>query len=138
MSVSLSTTNPHAAAVDAAYRKLVPMLTAQKCFGCHTPDNPAGATTLLLLRDPAQAMAAKDALAAVLRENSMPPGDPAKGTVEGVADEQARQAMIAAADEWGRLVYEAMIFERELRNPGGDAKGNGVDGGSDGAGAPKP
>lgn len=136
--VSLSTTNPHAAAVDAAYRKLVPMLTAQKCFSCHTPDNPAGANVLLLLRYPAQAMAAKDALAAVLRENSMPPGDPAKGTVEGVADEQARQAMIAAADEWGRLVYEAMVFERALRNPGGDAKRDGVDGGSDGAGAPKP
>ncbi len=114
---SLATTNPHSAGVEAAYRKLEPMLTARGCFKCHTPDNPAGATALVLLRYPAQAMAAKDALAAVLRENSMPPGNPAKGIAEGIADEAARQAMIGAADAWGKLVHEAMEFESAARKP---------------------
>lgn len=117
--VSLSTSNPHIGDVELAYRKLEPMLTAQKCYTCHTPDNPAGANVLVLLRYPAQAMAAKDALAAVLRENSMPPGNPATGVAGGIADERARQEMIEAADDWGRMVTEAMRFERELRHAGG-------------------
>ena len=129
--VSLSTSNPHAAGVDAAYRKLVPMLTAQKCFTCHTPDNPAGASVLVLLRYPAAAMAAKDALAAVLRENSMPPGNPATNMAEGIGDERARQEMIEAADAWGMLVHEALEFEKALRKPAGSGATSG-----DGAAAP--
>ena len=104
--------------------QLEPMLTAQKCFACHTPDNPAGANVLVLLRYPAQAMAAKDALAAVLRENSMPPGNVAKGIPDGIADEGTRQAMIAAADEWGKLVHEALEFEAALRKPAENGKGS--------------
>lgn len=133
VSVSLSTSNPHARDVELAYRKLEPMLTAQKCFTCHTPDNPAGASVLVLLRYPAQAMAAKDALAAVLRENSMPPENAAANTAEGIADERARQEMIEAADAWGKLVHQAMEFEKALRKPTGS---DGAGGGGDGATAP--
>lgn len=110
-----STDNPHTAAVDKAYRSLESGLQTHKCFACHAPDNKSNADMLVMLRYPNQALSARHALAAVLREETMPPGDIRRGVPEGIHDEKARQEMIKQADEFDKQAEAALKFETERR-----------------------
>jgi hypothetical protein len=112
---TLSPTNPHLASVNTAYANLRTALRAQGCIACHAPDNKRNTHSLILLDYPAQALAARHALPAVLKENSMPPGDPRHGIQRGLADQQARFALIAMAETFERTAEDALLFESDAR-----------------------
>lgn len=112
--------NPHTAALDNAYRALQSGLQTHKCFTCHAPDNKANADMLVLLRYPNQALSARHALAAVLREETMPPGDIRRGVPAGIHDEKARQEMIKQADEFDTQAEAALKFEADHRAKKGE------------------
>ncbi len=107
--------NPNAQPLATAYRRVQGALRAQGCLSCHAPDNKHQAPVLFLLGYPSQALAVSHALQAILRENSMPPGDMRHGKVAGIADEPARQEFIGLADDFERLTEAAMLFESDAR-----------------------
>lgn len=110
-----SPNNPHTGALDKSYNAMLTGLDAHKCFACHSPDNKANADLLVMLRYPNQALAARHALAAVLREETMPPGDIRRGVQSGIHDEKARKEMIKQADEFDKQAEAALKFETERR-----------------------
>lgn len=105
--------NPHTVALDKSYTAMLTGLDAHKCFACHSPDNKANADLLVMLRYPNQALAARHALAAVLREETMPPGDIRRGVPAGIHDEKARRELIRKADEFDKQAEAALKFETE-------------------------
>ena len=110
-----SSDNPNIQPLTTAYRRVQGALRAQGCLACHSPDNKHQTRVLVLLGYPSQALAAQHALPAVLRENSMPPGDLRHGKLPGIADELARREMIGLAQDFERLAGAAMLFESDAR-----------------------
>jgi hypothetical protein len=77
--------NPHVVSLEQAFAELSPVFSANNCLACHTPDNPAGAASLLVLGLPNQALAARAPLAGVLIGESDGPPAESGCTVAGLA-----------------------------------------------------
>jgi hypothetical protein len=106
----LSSDNPSAARLDAAYQALAGGLQQQGCLLCHAPDNLGGANPLDILTYPAQALGSRAAIVDDLQQNSMPPTNDL-GLPTGIPDENARQALLSAAQEFKDAGDAALAFE---------------------------
>jgi hypothetical protein len=113
----LSPNNPHATRLDAAYRALSDGLRSQSCFMCHSPDNHAGITPLEFFNYPNQALVARNSIIARLQENTMPPKTNDLGLAGGIASDEDRQALIAAAREFKDAGDAALAFEGQTAPP---------------------
>jgi hypothetical protein len=107
----LSPDNPWLTRLDHAYRDLEVKFRGNNCVTCHSPDNPAKTSLLLLLGFPNQALVARRTLVETLRDNRMPPADPAAHKEAGVADSTAREELIVLAEEFRRDADSALAFE---------------------------
>jgi hypothetical protein len=107
--------NPNVAPLQATYTTLREKIRAQSCLKCHMPDNKHDVNVLVLLDYPNQALAARHSLAAILKENGMPPGDLRHGIEPGFNDEPARKALITLADDFEAKALEALYFESDKR-----------------------
>lgn len=114
----LSSANPYAASLEAAYRSLAGSFRDQSCFSCHGPDNRAQADKLFLLNFPNQALAARHTLAAMLRGDKMPPPDAKTGSAGGIPNARVRGELIRLAEVFEREADRALAFEREHRGTG--------------------
>jgi hypothetical protein len=108
----LSPDNPWLTRLDRAYRDLEVEFRGNNCVSCHSPDNPAKASPLLLLDFPNQALVARHTLVETLRGNKMPPADPKAHKEAGVADSAVREQLIVLAEEFRRDADAALAFER--------------------------
>lgn len=124
----LSRENPHLRTLGEAYAALLPDLESQGCLKCHAPNNRSRARSLTALGYPNHALVAHESLVDVLRENSMPPADAARGWEKGIREEEVRRRMLAAAERFrdeaiAALSYEGVHYERPeedavpMRNP---------------------
>ena len=111
MRAVLSSDNPHASQLEATYRQLDASLFSHRCVACHSPDNRARQSALVLLSHPAQSLATRHTLLSVLSDNSMPPADKKKGIPAGISDESQRQQFIKLAEEFESIAQSALDFE---------------------------
>lgn len=100
---SLSSDNPHAEALDTAFRALESAFREEGCEACHVPNNPAMMPQLVLLNYPAQALGDRQKLLEVFEDNSMPPGLP--------LDDEVLGELKALTEEFVRLGDLALSFE---------------------------
>jgi hypothetical protein len=108
----LSPDNPWLTRLDRAYRDLEVEFRGNNCVTCHSPDNPAKASPLLLLDFPNQALVARHTLVETLRGNKMPPADPRAHKEAGMADSAVREQLIVLAEEFRRDADAALAFEK--------------------------
>ncbi len=99
--------NPHLSRLDETYRAFASEMREGSCTGCHTPANPADATTLTLLQTPAHAAAEIDRVIDQVEKGEMPQDDIGlrkeidpnlRAAILKTA--QAFRNELAAADEW--------------------------------------
>jgi hypothetical protein len=109
----LSADNPHVAKLTEAYKQLEPALIANSCMKCHAPDNRSRMRPLVILTHPAQALAPRHSIGAVVREDHMPPGDVRRGIPRGIRDEQAKADLLGRADAFDEAATAALRFEME-------------------------
>lgn len=108
----LSADNPWLDRLDRAYRNLEVEFRGHNCVTCHSPDNPAKASPLLLLDFPNQALVARRTLVETLRGNKMPPADSNAHKEAGMADAAVREQLIVLAEEFRGDADAALAFER--------------------------
>jgi hypothetical protein len=113
----LSPSNPHTTRLDAAYRALSDGLRSQSCFLCHSPDNHAGITPLEFFNYPNQALVARNSIIARLQENTMPPKMNDLGLAGGIASDEDRRALMAAAQEFKDAGDAALAYEGQTTAP---------------------
>lgn len=122
--VLFSEDNPHVTGLNRAYRDLLPVFTAQNCLACHVPDNPAGASSLIVLALPNQALVARASLAAVMIGESDGPSPTTRCGVASLRDLRNVEAVTNAAVrfleegdgateyEWIRLIRRGEVAPR--------------------------
>lgn len=118
----LSPDNPSRERLDGAYRSLEEAFRNNNCLKCHSPDNAAHASALLLLDYPNQALVARHSLVTTLRLDAMPPADPGAGTTAGLHDAPARGELLALAEKFEREADAALAFERARASAKGGEK----------------
>lgn len=101
-----SGSNPHVAALDAAYRDFEETMRETDCTMCHDPANSQMTRHLELLNYPNQALAGRHDVIRMLRLNSMPP-------MAGIPDEHAREVLIQKAAVFAAAGDDALAFEGE-------------------------
>ncbi len=105
-----SASNPMIPALDRTFRALEERARKQNCNGCHSPDNAAKVSQLVLLNYPNQAIYARNAIVAELDGLTMPPSN-------GVQDATERQALLALAREFQAVAEQALKLEGERTAP---------------------
>jgi hypothetical protein len=105
--------NPFVTQLDASYRELAEGLREQTCTTCHSPNNLGNQKPLDLLNYPNQGLSGRHRIVRILEENKMPPD-------VGIADEGARLALLARAQEFAELGDKALAFEGEPVNSGSE------------------
>lgn len=106
---ALSAGNPHALALDLAYRALEARMREHGCDRCHAPDNKGKADQLELLVYPAQALAGRHDIVAQVADESMPP---ARGGADaGIADLAARETLLGLARAFADAGDAALAWE---------------------------
>lgn len=113
----LSPGNPHALALDTAYRALEARMREHGCPNCHAPDNNGKAPQLELLVYPNQALGGRHDIVAQLENDAMPPAD-VNGPDPGIADPVERTRLLELARQFAltgdaTLTWETAIAERE-------------------------
>ncbi len=101
-----STSNTMIPELDRTFRALEEKARSQNCNGCHSPDNAAKVSQLVLLNYPNQAIYARNAIVAELEGLSMPPGI-------GVKDANERQELLRLAREFQAAAEMALKIEGE-------------------------
>jgi hypothetical protein len=109
-----SKNNPHATALDGAYRALESEMRSSSCLVCHSPDNMAKATVLEFFNYPNQALYSRHSIVDHLEKNTMPPKKNDFGLAQGL-DEAERTTLLGLAKEFKRLGDLALTYEGELR-----------------------
>jgi hypothetical protein len=107
--------NPNIARLDTAYRNFNDGLRQNSCLLCHSPDNYAAATQLEFFAYPNQALFSRNSIIANLEANTMPPANNTLGLPAGIADEGARQELLALAHEFKDAGDAALAYEGELK-----------------------
>jgi hypothetical protein len=107
--------NPNIARLDTAYRNFNDGLRQNSCLMCHSPDNYAAATQLEFFAYPNQALFSRNSIIANLEANTMPPANNTLGLPAGIADEDARQELLALAHEFKDAGDAALAYEGELK-----------------------
>ncbi len=105
-----SSSNTMVPELDRTFRALEEKARKQNCNGCHSPDNAAKVSQLVLLNYPNQAIYARNAIVAELEGLSMPP--PA-----GVQEPAERQELLALAREFQAAAEQALKLEGERVTP---------------------
>ena len=93
----LSADNPHTVSLERAYADLLPVFNAQNCLACHAPDNRENARQLFVFELPAQALAIRAPLAAVMIEESDGPPESTGCTVASLRTLPNAQSITDAA-----------------------------------------
>jgi len=106
-----SQSNPMVGNLDSAFRALESKARSQNCNACHSPDNAAKASQLVLLNYPNQAIYARNAIVAELEANVMPTATVDKPA--GIQDEAARQELLVLARQFQAAAEQALIMEGE-------------------------
>jgi hypothetical protein len=101
-----SPANPMVSELDRTFRALEERARKQNCSSCHSPDNAAKASQLVLLNYPNQAIYARNVIVAELEGNSMPPA-------AGVADGTEREVLLSLAREFQAAADQALRLEGE-------------------------
>ncbi|BAY22922.1 hypothetical protein NIES2100_26860 [Calothrix sp. NIES-2100] len=101
-----SSSNPHIAKVDAAYRAFEDKLRSHSCLACHSPDNTSKQNPLLILNYPNQALTLRHETVRQIQEKRMPPPN-------GIANEQERQKLIELAQTFAEAGDQALAYEGE-------------------------
>jgi hypothetical protein len=105
-----SPTNAMVPELDRTFRALEERARSQNCTTCHSPDNAAKASQLVLLNYPNQAIYARNAIVAELEGLTMPPGT-------GVQDGTERQGLLTLAREFQAAAEQALRLEGERPTP---------------------
>lgn len=108
---ALSAGNPHALALDLAYRALEARMREHGCPRCHAPDNKGKADQLELLVYPAQALAGRHDIVAQVADESMPPSH--DGADAGITDPAARSRLLELARAFADAGDAALAWEAE-------------------------
>ena len=103
-----SSSNTAVPALDAAFRALESKARTQNCAGCHSPDNTAKASQLVLLNYPNQAIYARNVIVAEIEANRMP-------LATGVANATDREELLGLARTFQSAAEEALRLEGERR-----------------------
>jgi hypothetical protein len=111
----LSEKNPHAPALDTAYREIESEMRGSSCLSCHSPDNLGKSSQLEFFNFPNQALYSRHSIVMHLEKNTMPPKDNAFGLPGGLADDGQRQRLLDLARAFEKAGDEALGFEHELR-----------------------
>ncbi|HWO17378.1 MAG TPA: hypothetical protein VNO30_01335 [Kofleriaceae bacterium] len=102
----LSPENAMVAPLNSAFRALEEKARRQNCNGCHSPDNAAKASQLVLLNYPNQAIYARNAIVAELEQNTMP-------AAGGIPDLEARMELLTLARNFQAAAEQALRLEGE-------------------------
>jgi hypothetical protein len=105
-----SSSNTMVPELDRTFRALEEKARKQNCSGCHSPDNSAKASQLVLLNYPNQAIYARNEIVAELEGLTMPP--PA-----GITIPTERQELLALAREFQAAAEQALKIEGERVAP---------------------
>jgi hypothetical protein len=92
--------------LDRTFRALESKARSQNCNGCHSPDNAAKASQLVLLNYPNQAIFARNSIVAELENNTMP-------IATGMTNETERQELLVLAREFKAAAEQALRLEGE-------------------------
>jgi hypothetical protein len=103
-----SASNTAVPALDAAFRALESKARSQNCAGCHSPDNAAKVSQLVLLNYPNQAIYARNVIVAELEANRMP-------LATGVTNPTDRDELLTLARAYQSAAEEALRLEGERR-----------------------
>jgi hypothetical protein len=103
----LSPQNAMVLELDRAFRALEDKARSQNCNGCHSPDNAAKASQLVLLNYPNQAIFARNAIVAELEQNTMP-------IAGGIQNNAARVELLDLARKFQAAANAALRAEGEL------------------------
>jgi hypothetical protein len=106
-----SSTNPHTARVEAAYRRLEGAMRPYACVTCHSPGNPSGMNPLALLIYPNQALASRHAIVEQIAAQTMPPET--ADTPAGIRDPRARKKLLEIARAFERAAEDALAHEHD-------------------------
>jgi hypothetical protein len=109
-STLFSPSNPMIPELDRTFRALEEKARKQNCNGCHSPDNAAKVSQLVLLNYPNQALYARNTIIAELEGLTMPPSN-------GVQDATERQVLLALAREFQSAAEQALKLEGERTAP---------------------
>jgi hypothetical protein len=101
-----STSNTMIPELDRTFRALEEKARSQNCNGCHSPDNAAKVSQLVLLNYPNQAIYARNSIVAELEGLTMPPG-------AGVKDPTERGELLRLAREFQAAAEMALKLEGE-------------------------
>jgi hypothetical protein len=101
-----STSNSMIPELDRTFRALEEKARKQNCNGCHSPDNAAKVSQLVLLNYPNQAIYARNSIVAELEGLTMPPSN-------GVEDWQERQELLGLARQFQVAAEQALKLEGE-------------------------
>ena len=101
---ALSKNNPARADLERAYRDFESESRPFFCTSCHNPANPRGINPLMFFTHPAQALVARHDIVKQLELNRMPPPS-------GIADDKARQSLIARAKVFAVAGDRALAYE---------------------------
>lgn len=105
-----SESNPHKPALDSRYQELAGSLREAQCLSCHVPSNPNGQKRLVLLQTPAHAAGEIERIIRSVKSQRMPIDDLG---VETTLSEPVRQALLAKAEAFERVVQEARRWETQ-------------------------
>ncbi len=111
----LSSKNPHAGALDKAFRALEGEFRNSNCLVCHSPDNQGAMPQLEFFNYPNQALYARHHIVERLEANTMPVADPLRGIPAGLADEPERLKLLELARAFAKAGDDALKFEGEYR-----------------------
>jgi mono/diheme cytochrome c family protein len=92
--------------LDHAFRALEQKARSQNCNSCHSPDNAAKASQLVLLNYPNQAIFARNSIVAELETNTMP-------LATGITNEADRPELLGLAREFQAVADQALRLEGE-------------------------
>ena len=109
----LSSSNPHRAALEEAYRDLEHAMRQSSCFMCHQPDNAGQMKVLELFSYPNQALTGRHRIVQQLENNLMPYPDPARGIHGGFTEAEAgtRTKLLELANKFAqRFALFKIIF----------------------------
>jgi hypothetical protein len=92
--------------LDRTFRALEEKARKQNCTSCHSPDNAAKASQLVLLNYPNQAIYARNLIVSEIESKMMPPGI-------GVADDAERGELLTLARAFQAAAERALQIEGE-------------------------
>jgi hypothetical protein len=111
----LSKDNPHAAALNDAYRALEARMRQHNCQACHAPDNQGESAQLEFFVYPNQALAGRHDIVTQLAANEMPPEDNTLHLPAGIPDASERELLVKLARDFETTGDDALAWEGDKK-----------------------